>query len=229
MSAHFNTVMISILKAHPNTSDEPFILPPLPYAYNALAPIISPETMHYHHDKHHAAYVKNLNEIAEEYPQIGKVPLDFLAHNLESLPDDIRIKTKNNLGGHLNHTMFWQIMKPGKSSPSKDLLHAIEKDFDDIDNMKEKFNKYGKGVFGSGWVFITLSRYGKLNIETKPNQDSPIMDEKRVLLGNDVWEHAYYIDYRNKRDEYLDKWWDLVNWDIINNRFEDIHSGKCVI
>ena len=210
-------------------AEGPFAVAPLPYPVSALVPVISAETMMLHHGRHHVTYVNNLNAIAEDYPQIGRAaPQDLLA-NLGELPDTIRTGVRNNLGGHANHTMFWTIMTQSGSQPSGDVAAAIDRDLGGLDKMKTDFDAAGSKVFGSGWVFVTVAPDGRLAIETRPNQDTPLMDGKRVLFGNDVWEHAYYLDYRNRRDDYLKAWWDVVNWAEIGNRYAAAKAGTLTL
>jgi superoxide dismutase, Fe-Mn family len=210
-------------------ADGPFAVPPLPYPVSALVPVIGAETMMLHHGRHHAAYVNNLNTIAKDYPQIGRAaPQDLLA-NLGELPDTIRTGVRNNLGGHANHAMFWTIMAPGGGRPSGEVAAAIDRDLGGLERMQKDFDAAGGKVFGSGWVFVTVTKDGRLAIETRPNQDSPLMDGKRVLFGNDVWEHAYYLDYHNRRDDYLKAWWDIVNWKEIGNRYAAAKAGTLTI
>jgi Fe-Mn family superoxide dismutase len=209
--------------------DRPFALPPLPYPVSALVPVISAETMMLHHGRHHAAYVNNLNTIAKDHPQIGRVaPQDLLA-KLGELPDTIRTGVRNNLGGHANHAMFWTIMAPGGGRPSGEVAAAIDRDLGGLERMQKDVDAAGGKVFGSGWVFVTVTKDGKLAIETRPNQDSPLMDGKRVLFGNDVWEHAYYLDYQNRRDDYLKAWWGIVNWKEIGNRYAAAKAGTLTL
>jgi superoxide dismutase, Fe-Mn family len=207
----------------------PFTLEPLPYPTSALEPFIDARTMEIHHDQHHATYVNNLNSIVKEYPQIVDMPPLDLLQKLASLPDAIRIGVRNNLGGHANHTMFWTIMKAGGGKPSGDLAAAIDRDLGGIDMLKSDFNAAGGRVFGSGWVFVTVTPDGKLAIETRPNQDSPLMEGKRVLFGNDVWEHAYYLKYQNRRADYLQAWWNVVNWSEIGKRYAAAKAGTLTI
>jgi Fe-Mn family superoxide dismutase len=207
----------------------PFLLPSLPYAPNALASTIDAETMSLHHDKHHATYVKNLNDAARIAPQIAEHTIDHVLANLEHVPESIRMIVRNNLGGHANHSMFWEIMGPGGGSAQGEVLAAIVRDFGDIDNMKADFNAAGARLFGSGWVFVTVTREGRLAIETQPNQDTPLMSGKRVLLGNDMWEHSYYLRYRNRRADYLKAWWDVVNWKKVGERYKKAKDGTLAI
>jgi len=204
----------------PAAAEGPFKLPPLPYATNVLEPHIDAKTMEIHHDKHHGAYVANMNNFAKTAPQLGQTPIETILANLVNVPDGIRVGVRNNLGGHANHTMFWEIMSPNGGAPEGEVLAAINRDFGDLDKMKTAFNTAGAGQFGSGWVFVTVTKEGKLSIEALPNQDTPLMYGKRVLLGNDVWEHAYYLTYRNDRGAYLKAWWDVVNWDQAGRRYD---------
>ncbi len=201
-----------------------FETPPLPYDYAALEPTIDEATMKLHHDKHHVAYVNNLNGAVEKHPELGKKTLEDLLSDLGSVPEDVRTTVRNNAGGHVNHTMFWQIMKPsGGGDPAGELAAQINKDFGSFAEFKKKFEDAAAKQFGSGWGFLVY-KSGKLEIVTKPNQDSPISDGLYPILGNDVWEHAYYLKYNNRRAEYLAAWWNVVNWDEVNQRFA--HARK---
>jgi Fe-Mn family superoxide dismutase len=198
----------------------PFKLPPLPYAYDALEPHIDAETMHIHHDKHHAAYVANLNKAIGEMGAIsGNLAIESLLQNLNSLPENIRTAVRNNGGGHYNHSLFWQMMKKdGGGEPSGDLAKAIDAAFGSFSAFKENFGKAALGQFGSGWAWLVLD--GKaLKIEPTPNQDTPLSSGKKPLLGLDVWEHAYYLKYQNKRADYVAAWWNVVNWDFVAGRY----------
>ncbi len=198
----------------------PFELPPLPYAYNALEPFIDEATMHYHHDGHHAAYVKNLNAALENSP-LAQWPVEKLLRNLQEVPESARTAVRNNGGGHANHTMFWQIMKPqGGGQPSGALSQAIHTKFGDFESFKKAFQDTGVKRFGSGWVWLVLNPSRQLEIITTPNQDSPYLDGSLPIMGNDVWEHAYYIKYQFKRADYLNAWWNVVNWAEVEKRFE---------
>ena len=198
----------------------PHELPPLPYAFDALEPTIDAKTMEIHHDKHHAAYVTNLNA-ALEGTQWADRPLDHLIENLDELPEDKRTAVRNNGGGHWNHSFFWQIMKPGGGGdPSGPLADAINDTFDDADQLKAQVNDVGVKRFGSGWTWLVWDGTG-LAVRSTPNQDNPLMDSDDVpLLGIDVWEHAYYLKYQNRRPDYLAAWWDVVDWDEVARRFE---------
>jgi Fe-Mn family superoxide dismutase len=203
----------------------PFVVPPLSYAFNAFEPHIDAKTMEIHHDKHHGAYVANLNTIAKNNPQLGTAAVTDVLGNLNALNDDIKFAVRNNLGGHANHTMFWQIMGPGGDKPEGDLQAAIDRDLGGMEKFQNDFNAAGLRQFGSGWVFVTVAKDGKLAIETRPNQDNPIMDGKRALMGNDVWEHAYYLNYQNRRADYLKAWWNTVNWSKVAERNAAAKAG----
>jgi superoxide dismutase, Fe-Mn family len=216
-------------QATPPPPTGPFKLDDLPYATNALEPHIDAQTMMIHHDRHHAAYVNNLNNFAKDNPKIAQSPIQDVLAKLGEVPEAIRTGVRNNLGGHANHTMFWQIMGPGGGKPEGEVAAAIDRDLGGIEKLQNEFNAAGGRVFGSGWVFITVARDGKLAIETKPNQDTPLMDGKRVLLGNDVWEHAYYLKYQNRRPDYLKAWWNVVNWKKISERYAAAKAGTLTI
>jgi Fe-Mn family superoxide dismutase len=195
-------------------------LPALPYAYDALAPTISKETMELHHDKHHAAYVTNVNNALKDQPDLANKSVEALISDLNSVPENIRTAVRNNGGGHANHTLFWEIMKPGGSNqPTGALAEAINSTFGGFDQFKQQFGQAATTRFGSGWAWLTKSG-GKLEISSSPNQDSPLMDGKTPLLGLDVWEHAYYVDYRNRRPDYITAWWNVVNWDEVGKRYD---------
>ena len=203
-----------------------FELPPLPYDYAALEPFIDEATMKLHHDKHHQAYVTNLNGAVEKHAELGQKTPEELLKDLPSVPEDVRTVVRNNGGGHVNHTMFWQIMKPkGGGDPNGKIATQITADFGDFDNFKKQFNETTAKQFGSGWGWLVW-KDGKLAIMTTPNQDSPISQGFLPILGNDVWEHAYYLKYQNRRPEYLAAWWNVVNWDEVNKRFEAAQSYK---
>ncbi len=197
-----------------------FELPPLPYDYAALEPFIDEATMKLHHDKHHQTYVTNLNGAVEKHAELGTKTPEELLKDLSSVPEDVRTVVRNNGGGHVNHTMFWQIMQPkGGGEPDGKLAEQIKADFGDFDNFKKQFNETTAKQFGSGWGWLVF-KDGKLTILTTPNQDSPISQGLLPILGNDVWEHAYYLKYQNRRPEYLAAWWNTVNWQEVNKRFE---------
>ncbi len=196
-------------------------LPDLPYEYDALELYIDSETMKLHHDKHHAAYVKNLNDALSKHEEIFDKSLEDLIKNINEVPEDIRTAVKNNGGGHLNHSMFWQIMKPnGGGKPSGELDEEIKKHFGSFEDFQNKFNDVGVKRFGSGWVWLVKDKDGKLDVISTANQDNPISEGLLPIMGNDVWEHAYYLKYKNARPDYLKAWWNIVNWEEVQNRFE---------
>jgi superoxide dismutase, Fe-Mn family len=197
----------------------PHSLPPLPYDYNALEPHIDEQTMRIHHDKHHAAYVNNLNAALEKHPELQSKSVEDLVKGINTVPEDIRAAVRNNGGGHINHTMFWEIMGPGKGgAPTGKIADAITSSFGDFEKCKTQLNDAGVKRFGSGWAWL-IDVGGKLVIESTANQDSPLMEGKKPILGVDVWEHAYYLKYQNRRPDYLAAWWNVVNWDAVNKRF----------
>ena len=197
-------------------------LAPLPYDYAALEPFIDAETMHLHHDKHHQTYITNVNGALEKHPNFAGKPVDDLLRDLNAVPEDIRTVVRNNAGGHSNHTMFWNIMAPPKSggggAPTGAIADQIKADFGDFEAFKKLFNETTAKQFGSGWGWLVLQG-GKLKVITTPNQDSPLSQGLYPILGNDVWEHAYYLKYQNRRPEYLAAWWNVVNWAEVNKRF----------
>ena len=196
-----------------------FTLPPLPYANDALEPHIDARTMEIHHDKHHQAYVNNLNAAIEKAPELQGKSLDDLMKGINSVPESVRTAVRNNGGGHWNHSMFWQIMGPGKGGePTGRLADAIKTAFGDFSKFKEQFAAAGAGRFGSGWAWLVTDG-GKLSITSTPNQDNPLMEGKTAILGLDVWEHAYYLKYQNKRPDYIAAWWNVVNWDAVSDRY----------
>jgi superoxide dismutase, Fe-Mn family len=197
-----------------------FQLPPLAYDYNALEPHIDATTMKFHHDKHHAAYVKNLNAAVNKYPKLKTKTIEQLLTSLSTLPRDIQTTVRNNGGGHFNHTMYWQIMGPkAGGTPTGSIATAIKNQFGSFDTFKTQFNEAGTKLFGSGWVWLVNDR-SKLKIITTPNQDSPISQGLYPIMGNDVWEHAYYLTYQNRRPEFLAAWWNVINWTEVNKRFD---------
>jgi superoxide dismutase, Fe-Mn family len=203
-----------------------FELPPLPYAYDALEPYIDAQTMQLHHDKHHATYVTNLNN-AVKGTQFESLAIAEVVRHLNEIPENIRTAVRNNGGGHINHSMFWQIMRPnGGGAPTGEIASAIDSAFGSFDAFKTAFNDAGAKRFGSGWAWLVLDGSGKLQVTSTANQDSPITDGLFPILGNDVWEHAYYLKYQNRRPEYLNAWWNVVNWDEINKRFAAAHGGS---
>ena len=201
-------------------------LPPLPYDYNALEPYIDTQTMQLHHDKHHQAYVTNLNNALQGNDQLAAMSVDDLLRNISQVPDSIRTAVQNNGGGHSNHSMFWNIMKPnGGGAPSGDLVSAVQQAFGSFDAFKTAFNDAGTKRFGSGWAWLVLDQSGKLQVISTANQDSPLMSGLYPVMGNDVWEHAYYLKYQNRRPEYLNAWWNVVNWDEVARRYAQGRSG----
>jgi Fe-Mn family superoxide dismutase len=197
-----------------------YTVPPLPYDYAALEPHISARTMQFHHDKHHQAYVTNVNAALKDHPQHQGKPIEELIAHLDALPEGIRTAVRNNGGGHYNHSLFWPSMMPGGGGePTGALAQAIASDLGGFAAFKDAFNKAGVTRFGSGWAWLIIGKDGKLAVTSTPNQDSPLMEGLTPLLGNDVWEHAYYLDYQNRRPDYLAAWWNLVNWDEIASRY----------
>ncbi|HKV85205.1 MAG TPA: superoxide dismutase [Ktedonobacterales bacterium] len=202
-------------------------LPPLPYDYNALEPHIDEQTMRLHHDKHHQAYVDNVNKALQGQAQFENLPVEELLRRINEVPADIRTAVQNNGGGHANHSMYWQIMKPnGGGTPAGELADAINAAFGSFDNFKTAFNDAGTKRFGSGWAWLVLGQDGKLAVTSSANQDSPLMTGQLPIMGNDVWEHAYYLKYQNRRAEYLNAWWNVLNWDEIARRYSQAKSGK---
>jgi len=197
-----------------------FTLPPLPYSSDALEPYIDKQTMEIHHGKHHAAYVTNLNKALEQAPQLQNKSLEeLLANNLAIVPENIKTAVRNNAGGAINHEMFWNIMGPkAGGQPVGNLAQTINSTFGSFDKFKEQLKAAGAGRFGSGWAWL-IKNGGKLEITSTPNQDSPIMEGKFPVMGVDVWEHAYYLKYQNRRPDYLDAWWNVVNWKAVEERF----------
>jgi Fe-Mn family superoxide dismutase len=197
----------------------PFTLPALPYANDALEPHIDARTMEIHHTKHHQAYVNNLNAALEKAPQLEGKSLDDLMKGINSVPETVRTAVRNNGGGHWNHSMFWEIMGPKKGGePKGRIADAIRSSFGDFAKFKEQFAAAGAGRFGSGWAWLIDEGNGKLSITSTPNQDNPLMEGKKAILGIDVWEHAYYLKYQNKRPDYIAAWWNVVNWDAVAKR-----------
>ncbi|MEC9302572.1 MAG: superoxide dismutase [Acidobacteriota bacterium] len=193
-------------------------LPPLPYAYDALEPHVDEETMRIHHGKHHAAYIAKLDAALEKHPDLQSKSLDELMGDLASVPEDIRTAVRNNGGGHWNHSMFWQVMGPNAGGdPTGKVAEAITASFGNFDSLKDQFAKAAVGRFGSGWVWVVVDG-DTLSVVSTPNQDNPLMDGKCAILGLDVWEHAYYLNYQNRRPDYVKAWWNVVNWVEVNKR-----------
>ena len=198
----------------------PFTLPPLPYGYDALEPTIDAQTMTLHHDKHHQTYVTNLNGAIEKHPELASKSLDDLLMDLNSVPEDIRTVVRNHGGGTWNHSMFWEIMGPNAGgAPSGDVASAVDAAFGSFDAFKSEFEKAANGRFGSGWAWLVKQGSG-LAIVSTANQDNPLSDGKTPILGIDVWEHAYYLKYQNRRAEYVTNWWNVVNWDAVAERYK---------
>ena len=196
-----------------------FTLPPLPYDFAALEPHIDARTMEIHHGKHHQTYVNNLNAAIEKAPELAKKSLDDLMRNVSTLPEAARTPIRNNGGGHWNHSMFWQIMAPKSGGePGGNLGTAIKSGFGDFAKFREQFSAAGVGRFGSGWAWL-INSGGKLSITSTPNQDNPLMEGQKAIMGLDVWEHAYYLKYQNKRPDYISAWWNVVNWKEVEKRF----------
>ncbi len=195
-------------------------LPPLPYANDALEPHIDAMTMEIHHDRHHGTYVKNVNAALEGHPDLAAKSVEDLLRSIDSVPESIRTAVRNNGGGHANHSMFWEILSPnGGGQPTGAVADAINATFGSFDKFKEDFGKAATGRFGSGWAWLVVDN-GKLAITSTPNQDSPYMEGKTPILGLDVWEHAYYLKYQNKRPDYISAFWNVVNWAEVNKRYE---------
>jgi Fe-Mn family superoxide dismutase len=200
-------------------------LPPLPYDYSALEPVIDEETMRLHHDKHHGTYVNKLNGALEKHPELANKSIEGLLMEIERVPEAIRTAVRNNGGGHANHTMFWTILspKPG-GEPAGRIAELIKSNFGGFESFRKKFNEAGANHFGSGWVWLVHDRSAKYEIITTPNQDSPLMQGRYPVFGNDLWEHAYYLKYKNERPKYLEAWWQVVNWAEINKRLEQAET-----
>ena len=212
------------LPAAASTSNGPFTLPPLPYGFDALEPNIDARTMEIHHNLHHAAYVANLNKAVVGFPALGRKSIEDLLKDLSSVPETIRTPVRNQGGGHLNHSLFWQMMsRNGGGEPEGEVAQAIEKAFGGFTDFKRKFSEAAARVFGSGWAWLVWDQ-GNLAIETTPNQDSPISQGRHPLLGLDVWEHAYYLKYQNRRPEYVGAFWKVVNWDFVADRYAKLRT-----
>jgi Fe-Mn family superoxide dismutase len=203
----------------------PFELPPLPYAFDALEPTIDARTMEIHHDKHHQAYVDNANKALDGNEWADR-PVEAILANVDLLPEDIRMAVRNNAGGHANHSLFWQIMSPdGGGAPEGALATAVDETFGSVDELKAAINDGGVKRFGSGWTWLVWDGTG-LAVMSTPNQDSPLMEDKTPLLGIDVWEHAYYLNYQNRRPDYLSAWWNVVNWAEVGRRYEEASARR---
>ena len=207
----------------------PFTLPPLPYAADANEPHIDAQTMTIHHDRHHAAAVGALNAAVKDHSQVAAMKLQDILAKIVEMPEAVRTTIRNTGGGHANHTMFWQIMGGKGGAPTGAVAEAITRDLGGFDKLKENFNRAGLTQFGSGWAFVTVDKTGKLAVLNRPNQDTPLMTGERVLFGNDVWEHAYYLKYQNRRADYLAAWWNVLNWDAIAKRYEAAKAGTLEI
>ncbi len=202
-----------------------FELPPLPYAFNALEPHIDAMTMEIHHDRHHGTYVTNLNNALEKYPDLQNQTIEQLIQSLNTLPEDIRTAVRNNGGGHINHTQFWHNLSPnGGGEPTGALAEAINKSFGSFAQFKEAFAKAATGRFGSGWAWLVADKSGTLSIVSTANQDNPLTDGHTPLLGLDVWEHAYYLKYQNKRPGYIEAYWNVVNWEDVAQRYSKVSA-----
>lgn len=198
-----------------------YTLPDLPYAYDALEPTIDEETMHLHHDKHHAGYVTKTNKALENHPELAELSIEDLMKKLDSVPEDIKTAVRNNGGGHANHSLFWEILSPnGGGEPTGELADAIKETFGDFESFKEKFAAAATGRFGSGWAWLVVTD-GKLEVMNTLNQDSPYSEGKTPILGLDVWEHAYYLNYQNKRPDYVKSFWNVVNWEEVSKRYKN--------
>ncbi len=200
----------------------PYSLPALPYAFDALEPHIDAQTMQIHHDKHHGGYVNNLNAALEKAPQFQKLGLTELLASLDKVPEAVRTAVRNNGGGHYNHTAFWKLMAKGAGgAPKGDVADLVTKSFGSFDKFKEQFAAAAMGRFGSGWAWLLFDK-GKLTITSTPNQDDPAMEKKAAILGLDVWEHAYYLKYQNRRADYVAAWWNVVNWEQVNANLKEV-------
>ena len=219
----------SIPRAFAQAPSGPLKLDPLPYAPSKNEPHIDAQTMEIHHGRHHQAYVNNLNQVLSQNGELAKVPLHEMLAKLNDVPESVRTMVRNNGGGHANHTMFWVIMGGRGGEPTGELAQAVTQDFGDFATFRNRFNAAANGVFGSGWAFVTVTREGRLAIATKPNQDTPLMDGSRVLMGNDVWEHAYYLRYQNRRAEYTANWWNVLDWNRIAERYAAAKAGTLTI
>jgi Fe-Mn family superoxide dismutase len=216
--------------AAPAAPAGPFSLPKRAYEAAALEPNIDATTMDIHYNRHHAAYVAGLNAAVKDHGVLAQTPLQQLLGDLGKVPEGARVAVRNAGGGHANHSMFWEIMGPNAGgAPTGEVAAAITRDLGGFDKFKSDFDAAGLRVFGSGWAFVTVTKDGKLALASKPNQDTPLMDKQMVLIGNDVWEHAYYLKYQNRRAEYLKNWWNVVDWNKVNARYAAAKAGKLTI
>jgi Fe-Mn family superoxide dismutase len=199
----------------------PFKLPPLPYAYDALEPHIDARTMEIHHTKHHQTYIDNANAALEKHPELANKSAEDLLGNLNAVPEDIRAVIRNHGGGHANHSLFWTVLKKDGGKPSGDVAAAIDKSFGSFDTFKTQFETAAKSRFGSGWAWLSVKKDGSLTVTSTPNQDSPLSEGLTPILGLDVWEHAYYLKYQNKRPDYVGAFWNVVNWDEVARRMTE--------
>lgn len=205
----------------PLRPNDPFTLPPLPYAFDALEPHIDAQTMQIHHDKHHAAYVTNLNKAVADHPELASKSVEDLIRNLTAVPENIRTAVRNQGGGHANHSLFWQTLKKNNgATPQGELAKAIDKKFGSFAAFKDEFTKAATTLFGSGWAWLSLDASKELRLEPTPNQDSPLSAGRTPLLGIDVWEHAYYLKYQNRRADYIKAFYDVINWDFVAERYQ---------
>ena len=209
----------------------PFTLPELRYSFDALQPHIDAQTMELHHGKHHMTYVEKLNAAIGKHPDLTQMVLPDLLANLDKVPEDVRSEIRNNGGGHANHMMFWTIMSPsGGGEPKGGIAAAVNQGFSSLAEMKKAVNSAGQKHFGSGWVFVVVDpKSGSMEVVTRANQDTPLMEGKRVLFGNDLWEHAFYLKYSNRKEAYLEAWWNVVDWNEVGRRYDAIRSGDAII
>ena len=215
---------LASVSAQPAGATPQFKLPPLLYPFDALEPHIDARTMEIHHGKHHAAYVKNLNDAINEAPSLADRSIEEIIRNLDKVPEKVRTKVRNNGGGHYNHTLFWQMMKKnGGGEPKGELARAMDKAFGNFDNFRQQFSDAGAKQFGSGWAWLVFDR-GTLKVESTPNQDNPLTQERIPLLGVDVWEHAYYLHFQNRRADYIKAFFNVINWDFVANRYQQARS-----
>ena len=214
-------VAFDVAFAQPAPAAGPFKLPPLGYAYEALEPHIDTMTMNIHHTRHHQAFITNLNQLAERWADLAKIESEVILADLAKVPEAVRTPVRNNLGGHWNHSFFWELMTPGGAKePGGDLKAAIDQSFGGTSQLIDKLNAAGVARFGSGWAWLILTKDKKLDVISTANQDPPILEGHRAIIGVDVWEHAYYLKYQNRRADYLKTWWNVVNWDKASANFK---------